>query len=138
MMPVNQAENSVSSKIKVTIPCVGPFWILPVRLSSQSRHGLMANIKSRIHPIVQSTTYNAVIPDPLFTSATQRASSTHPTTSFPTPAASTVTPTGVPSKLSSVRIRHSTGNAVILNAVPINSIYTPKLIGTIPSSSLNW
>jgi hypothetical protein len=53
------------------------------------------------------------MPDPLLTRATQRAKRIHPVTSFPTPAARTVTPTGVPKSFNSVRIRHRTGNAVI-------------------------
>lgn len=86
---------------------------------------------------MQRTTYNAVMPDPLLTSATHRARSTQPTTSFPTPAARTVTPTGVPRRFSSVRIRHRTGNAVMLSAVPMKSMYTGNEMGTMPSSVRN-
>jgi hypothetical protein len=52
------------------------------------------------------------------TSATVRASRIQPTTSLPTPAERTTTPTVVSSSLSSVRIRQRTGKAVIDMAVP--------------------
>lgn len=113
MIPVNQADVNVRSKVIATMPCVGPFFRLPDRRSNHMRPGRTAKTRNRIHPTAQSNTYNAVIPDPLLTRATQSARRIQPATSLPTPAASTVTPTGVPSSFSSVRMRQRTGKAVI-------------------------
>lgn len=84
--------------------------------------------------------YTAVTPEPALTSATLSARSTHPTEqpnsitphvkkdqcdlliSFPTPAESTTMPTVVSNSLSSVRIRQSTGKAVIEKATPAKSM----------------
>jgi len=75
--------------------------------------GRIAKTKNNTHPTQVNKTYSAVIPDPLFTNATHSASKIQPVTSFPTPAARTVTPTGVLRSFNSVRMRHSTGKAVI-------------------------
>jgi hypothetical protein len=75
--------------------------------------GLTAKTKNKPHPTQQRRTYKATIPEPLLTNATQRARRIQPTTSFPTPAARTVIPTGVERSFNSVRIRQRTGNAVI-------------------------
>lgn len=105
-----------------------------------------------MYPTQTSKTQSAVRPVPALTRATHRASRIQPTTSFPTPAESTITPTLVPSNLSSVKIRHRTGNAfpavskirrcvtrkrltVIAIAIPIKSKKVPKLISTVSGSS---
>ena len=67
-----------------------------------------------------------MIPLPALTRATVKASNTHPTTSFPTPADRTMTPTVVWRSLSSVRIRARTGNAVIAKLTPIKRRKIPK------------
>jgi hypothetical protein len=100
--------------------------MLPVFLRAHKKQGRIAKIRNKIHPIQQRRTYKAVRPDALLTRATQRARRIQPVTSLPTPAARTVTPTGVLSNFSSVSIRHSTGKAVIDKAVPIKSMYIPN------------
>ena len=66
--------------------------------------------------------HKAVSPEPAFTWATLKAKRTHPTISFPIPAGKTTIPTVVCGSLSSVKMRHNTGNAVIENATPANSM----------------
>ena len=110
---MNHEEKRTNRIVTQTAVWVGPFWMLPVFFRYQWKTGLIAKTKNNIQPIHVSKTYRAVSPEPLLTRATQSARRIQPTTSFPTPAARTVTPTGVPRSLSSVRIRHSTGKAVI-------------------------
>lgn len=155
IMPVKKAEVRAKSNVNATTDCVGPFCRLPVLFSIHMKAGQMAKIRRSAYPAATKRTQRAVNPVPAFTRATQRASRIQPTTSFPTPAERTMTPTGVAKSLSSVRIRHRTGNAcrdqhfriniargpqltVMAMATPIKSIYTPKLIGARPDSSLNW
>jgi len=90
------------------------------------------------HATARRTIYNAVMPEEAFTSATDKASSVQPTISFPTPAERTHTPTVVSRSFNSVRIRHKTGNAVMLYATPQNNRKWVKLVpGVIGSTNLS-
>ena len=92
-----------------------------MRASQNSTLRTRNNMK-RVHPMQTSKTHNAVSPLPALTRATLRASNVHPMISLPTPADKTTIPTVVSSNLSSVRMRHRTGNAVIENATPLKSM----------------
>lgn len=134
---VKNAEKRTSSKVNATTPCVGPFCKLPVLLTHHMNGGLTANTKNRIHPMQHSNAQRAASPLLLLTKATQSANKIQPVTSFPMPAANTVTPTLLLNNLSSVKIRHRTGNAVMAKAVPMKRPYTPKLMGTVVPSLWN-
>ena len=111
--PVKKAEARTMRRVRATMPWVGPPCRLPVRRKIQINGGRTAKMRNRVQPIQQRRAQRAASPELLFTRATQSASKIQPVTSLPMPAARTVTPTGVPRSLSSVRIRHSTGKAVI-------------------------
>lgn len=100
----------------------GPLVIEPVRMATHKTNLFTTRSKNNVHPMQVKRIYKAVSPDPAFTRATLKAKSVHPTISFPTPADRTTIPTVVSKSLSSVRIRHSTGNAVIENATPAKSM----------------
>ncbi len=85
--------------------------MLPDFLKIQRKAGRTPYARNRTYATQVSKTYNAVNPAPALTRATQRASNIQPTTSLPTPADRTTTPTWVCRSLSSVRIRHNTGKA---------------------------
>jgi hypothetical protein len=95
-----------------------PASMLPVRTASQWNAFLMGKMRTRVHPIAQRSMYKAVRPEAFapaeaLTRATVSARRTQPTTSFPTPAERTTTPTVVSRSLHSVRIRQRTGKAVL-------------------------
>lgn len=115
MTPVNQEDVKTSKIVSATMPWEGPFSRLPLRRRMYLKAGRTAYTKKRHQPMQTSNTHKAASPDPLFTSATQRANRIHPVTSLPTPAARTVTPTGVAKSFNSVRILQRTGKAVIYN-----------------------
>lgn len=100
----------------------GPFVIEPVRIATHKTTLLTTRSKNSVHPTQVKRIHRAVRPDPAFTKATLKAKRIHPTISFPTPADKTTIPTVVSRSLSSVRIRHNTGNAVMENATPAKSI----------------
>jgi hypothetical protein len=127
-IPVKKAEARTINIVRATMLWVGPFCRLPVRLNIQMNGGRTAKINNRVQPIQQRSAQSAARPELLLTKATHRASRTQPVTSFPIPAARTVEPTLERSKLSSVRIRHKTGKAVMDRAVPIKRPNTPKLM----------
>ena len=74
-----------------------------------------------------SKTQSAVRPEPELTRATVKAKSVQPTMSIPEPADKTTIPTVVSSSLSSVKIRHRTGKAVIDSVTAVNSMKLVKL-----------
>jgi len=100
----------------------GPLVIDPVWMATHKTTLFTRISKNNVHPTQVKRIHKAVSPEPAFTRATLNAKSTHPTISFPTPADKTTIPTVVSRSLSSVRIRHNTGNAVIENATPANSM----------------
>lgn len=116
------------------MPWVGPFSMLPDLLRSMWNTGLTANTRNKTQATQTSRTHKAARPEPLLTRATQRARRIQPTTSFPTPAASVVTPTSVCRRFSSDKMRQSTGKAVMDKAVPMKRAYTPKAIGAVEST----
>jgi hypothetical protein len=127
--PVNQADVRTMSIVRATMLWLGPFCRLPVRLSTHIKGGRTTKTSNRVQPMQQSSAQRAVRPLLLLTKATQRARRIQPTTSLPIPAAKVVTPTLERSKLSSLRIRQSTGKAVMASAVPMNRPKTPKPMG---------
>jgi len=100
----------------------GPLVIEPVWTATHKTTLFTAISKNNVHPTQAKRIHKAVSPEPAFTRATLKANSTHPTMSFPIPADKTTIPTVVSRSLSSVRMRHSTGNAVMENATPANSM----------------
>ena len=100
----------------------GPLVIEPVWTATHKITLLIGRSKNNVHPIQVKRIHRAVRPEPAFTKATLKAKSTHPTISFPIPADKTTIPTVVSRSLSSVRMRHNTGNAVIENATPVNNM----------------
>ena len=122
---MTSVKNAEANKIKVVAVMknmVGPFSMEPVIRASQNNTLRTRNSMKRVHPIQTNRTYNAVSPLPALTRATLRASNVHPMISLPTPADKTTIPTVVSSSLSSVRMRHSTGKAVMENATPVKSM----------------
>lgn len=139
IISVKKAEPNTRRIVAVMKNIVGPFSMDPVILASQANAQRPGKRRKIVYPTQTSKMYNAVRPDPAFTSATLRASNTQPTfatfriletrgsdahvlISFPTPADNTTIPTVVSRSLSSVRIRQRTGNAVMENATPTKSI----------------
>ena len=100
----------------------GPLVIDPVWIAAHKTTLFTMKSKNNVHPTQVRRIHKAVSPEPAFTKATLKAKSTHPTISFPIPADKTTMPTVVSRSLSSVRMRHNTGNAVIENATPANSM----------------
>ena len=100
----------------------GPLVIEPVWIAAHKTTLFTTRSRNNVHPTQVKRIHKAVSPEPAFTRATLKARSTQPTISFPTPADKTTIPTVVSRSLSSVRIRHSTGNAVMENATPANSM----------------
>ena len=100
----------------------GPLLIEPVWTATHKTILFTMKSKNNVHPRQVKRIHTAVSPEPAFTKATLKAKSVHPTISFPTPADNTTIPTVVSKSLSSVRIRHNTGNAVMENATPANSM----------------
>jgi len=100
----------------------GPLLIEPVWMATHRTTLFTRRSRNNVHPMQVKRIHKAVSPEPAFTKATLKANRVHPTISFPTPADKTTIPTVVSKSLSSVRIRHSTGNAVMENATPANSM----------------
>lgn len=111
MMPVKKAEVSAMTSVNTTMPCDGPSVRAFVRRRAHRKQGLTAKTRNSTQPRHVKSTQRAVIPLPALTKATHSARRIQPTTSLPTPAESTMMPTGVDSSFSSVRIRQSTGKA---------------------------
>src|SRR6266702_4716335 len=122
MTSVKNAEPNKIKIVTVIKNMVGPFSMEPVVRANQNSTLRTRNNMKRVHPIQDNRIHNAVSPLPALTSATLRASNVHPMISLPTPADKTTIPTVVSSSLSSVRMRHSTGKAVIEYATPVKSI----------------
>jgi hypothetical protein len=123
--PITSVKNADANTIrivKVVKNIVGPFSMEPVlRATQKSTLRTTYNMKSD-HPMQSKNIHSAVSPLPAFTSATLRASKIHPIRSLQTPAANTTTPTDVSNRLSSVRMRHNKGKAVIEYATPVKSM----------------
>ena len=123
--PITSVKNADPKRmriVKVMKNMVGPFSIEPVLRATQRSILRTMNSMKRDHAMQTNKIHKAVSPLPAFTSATLSASNVHPMMSFPTPADKTTTPTVVSSSLSSVRMRHSTGKAVIEYATPVKSM----------------
>ena len=108
--------------VKVMKNIVGPFSIEPMLQATQKSPLRTMNSMKIVYPMQTNNTHAAVSPLPAFTSATLRASKIHPMISLQTPADRTTIPTVVSSSLSSVRMRHNKGNAVIEYATPVKSM----------------
>ena len=108
--------------VKVMKNIVGPFSIEPELRATQKSPLRTMNSMNIVHPMQTNNTHTAVSPLPAFTSATLRASKIHPMISLQTPADRTTIPTLVSSSLSSVRMRHNKGNAVIEYATAVKSM----------------
>jgi len=123
--PITSVKNADPKRItivKVMKNIVGPFSIDPVLRATQKTTLRTMNSMKIVHPMQTNKIHTAVSPLPEFTSATLRASKIHPMISLPTPAEMTTTPRVVSNSLSSVRMRHNKGNAVIEYATPVKSI----------------
>src|SRR6266550_9152292 len=94
---------------------------LPVRLASQTYPHLMGNVKKSVKPVQLNRTQRADKPEDALINATVSTRRIHPTTSLATPAESATTPTVVSSIFNSVKIRQSTGKAVIPTATATKS-----------------
>ena len=122
MMSVKSADPNMTKIVNVMKNIVGPFSIeLVLRASHKSALRMKASMKI-VHPTQTNKIHKAVSPLLAFTSATLRASKVHPIMSLTTPADKTIIPTVVSSNLSSVRMRHKTGKAVIEYATPVKSM----------------
>jgi hypothetical protein len=86
---------------------------LPVFLHNHLNPILIGHMTKIVHPTAQSRMYTAETPLSALTKAMVKARRIQPTTSLPTPAERTIWPTLVSRSLVSVRIRQSTGKAVI-------------------------
>jgi hypothetical protein len=123
--PMTSVKNADPNKTRIVMVMnniVGPFSIERVLRAIQKSTLLTIRSIKIDHPMQTNKIHNAVSPLPAFTRATLRASNVHPMMSLPTPADKTTIPTVVSSSLSSVRMRHSTGNAVIEYATPVKSM----------------
>ena len=100
----------------------GPLVIEPVWMATHKTTLLTGRSKNNVHPMQVKRIHKAVSPEPAFTRATLKAKRTHPMISSPIPADKTTIPTVVSRSLSSVKMRHNTGNAVIENATQANSM----------------
>lgn len=135
MISVKNAEISTRRNVIVIIVVLGcPFSRLPVFLASHLKAYFTGNRRNRIYPTPAKRTQRAVRPEDALTRATLSANRTQPTTSFPTPAESVTTPTVVSSKRVSVRIRQSTGKAVIPIATATNKMKYPLLTDSCTNS----
>ena len=134
IISVKKAEPNRSRIVIVMKNIVGPFCIEPVLIASHRMIYLTGKRRTNVHPTHTRRMYRASTPAPPFTRATERAKSVQPIMSFPTPADSTTIPTVVSRSLSSVRMRHRTGKAVMEYATPVNSIKFVNLI----DGSMNW
>src|SRR5882757_3371070 len=122
MTSVKNADPNMRRMMNVIKVFDGPLVIEPVWTATHKTTLFIGKSRNSVQPTQVKRIHKAVSPEPAFTKATLRAKSTHPTISFPTPADKTTIPTVVSKSLSSVRIRHNTGNAVIENATPANSM----------------
>lgn len=122
MTSVKNADPNKTRIVMVMKSIDGPFSIERVLQATQKSTLRTMNSMKIAHPMQTNKIHNAVSPLPAFTSATLRASNVHPMMSLPTPADKTTIPTVVSSNLSSVRMRHSTGKAVIEYATPVKSM----------------
>ena len=113
MMSVMNAEPNKIRMVTVMKNIEGPLSMEPVLLASHRRMIFTGNNKSNVHPTQVRRIQRAMRPEPALTSATDNARRVQPTMSLPTPAERTTIPTVVSRSLSSVNIRHRTGNAVI-------------------------
>jgi len=121
-MSVKNADPNIRRIVKVMKPFDGPLVIEPVWMATQKTTLFTRRRQNNVQPTQVRRIHKAVNPEPAFTKATLKAKSAHPTISFPTPADKTTIPTVVSNSLSSVRIRHKTGNAVMENATPANNM----------------
>ena len=117
-----KAEPNRIKMVTVIKNIVGPFSIEPVRRASQCNANLTGRSKKSVQPTHVRRIHKAINPDPALTSATESARRVHPIISLPTPAERTTIPTVVSSNLSYVRIRQSTGKAVMEYATPVNNM----------------
>ena len=122
MTSVKNADPNKIRIVTVMKKIVGPLSIERVLRANQESTLRTMNSMKIVHPMQTNNIHNAVSPLPVLTSATLRASKVHPMMSLPTPADKTTIPTVVSSSLSSVRMRHSTGKAVIEYATPVKSM----------------
>ena len=122
MISVNNADPNIRRTTKVMKLFDGPLVIEPVCMATHKTTLFTRRRQSKVQPTQVKRIHKAVSPEPAFTRATLKANNVHPTISFPTPADRTTIPTVVSKSLSSVRIRHKTGNAVMENATPENSM----------------
>ena len=119
---VKNADPNIRSITKVMKLFDGPLVIEPVWMATQKTTRLTGKRQNNVQPTQVKRIHKAVSPEPAFTKATLKAKRVHPTISFPTPADKATIPTVVSKSLSSVKIRHNTGNAVMENATPANSM----------------
>jgi len=122
MTSVKNADPNIRSITNVMKLFDGPSVIEPVWMATHKTTLFTGKSKNNVHPTQVNRIHRAVSPEPAFTKATLKAKSTQPTISFPTPADKATTPTVVSKSSSSVRMRHNTGNAVMENATPANSM----------------
>jgi len=122
MISVKNADPNIRSTTNVMKLFDGPLVIEPVRIANHKTTLFTRRRQNKVQPTQAKRIHKAVSPEPAFTKATLKANSVHPTISFPIPADKTTIPTVVSKSLSSVRIRHKTGNAVMENATPANSM----------------
>ena len=109
MTSVKNAETNTIRSVMVIMNGVGtPVSSDPVLVASQKKAILTGYSMKSTQPMAVRRTQRALNPDEALTSATVSANKIQPTTSFPTPAARTTTPTVVSNNLSSVRIRQRT------------------------------
>ena len=135
MTSVKKADPNKITIVTVMKNIVGPLSIERVLRATQKSTLRTMNSMNNDHPTQIIKIHSAVSPLPAFTSATLRASNVHPMMSLPTPADNTTIPTVVSSSLSSVRMRHSTGKAVIENATPVKSM---KWVYDTSDASMKW
>ena len=119
---VTNADPKRTSTVTVMKNIVGPLVIEPVHLASQCKNVLRGNRRNSVQTMQVNKIQSAINPDPARTRATESANKVHPTMSFPIPADNTTIPTVVSKSFSSVKIRQSTGNAVMENAIPVNNM----------------
>lgn len=120
-MPIQSVKNALRktrTMVTVIIRCVGPLSNEPVRRANQTNAGRTRKKTKRHQATATRRTQRAVRPEEAFTRAMVSARRIHPTTSLPTPAASTTTPTRDWMSLSSSTILARTGRAVIAMATP--------------------
>lgn len=128
MTSVKKADANATRIVTVTKNMVGPPCVEPVLLASHNMAHLTGSKKKIVQPTQMNVIHNAVNPECALMSVIHRARRIQPTISFPTPAESTTMPTVVSRSLSSVRIRHRTGKAVIENTTAVKSIKSVNLM----------